>query len=144
MSQSRNPVYKRILNAQDSTGVGSGMRVEDYRNISVVIAGNNSADLTVKCQGAIAKNADLSGIVTELAEPAWGTAASVTNAWDYVNIYDLEDNAKVDGDTGVVFNGTDAVRNFIINVDNLSFINFEVTARSAGDVTVVAMAVNNE
>lgn len=133
---SRNQFFQTILNAQDATGVGTAMNVSPYRYIVVSIASANSANLTVKCQHSIGSE------LGSRSEPTWASASSLTNQWDFCAIYDLEDASKIDGDTGVVFSGTDDVRLFKINTDNTFWINFRVTARSAGDVSIQAMAVD--
>ena len=61
-----------------------------------------------------------------------------------MQMVDLEDGAPVDGDTGFVVTGTDDFRQFEININSLDYINFSVTARSAGSVTVEVVVTDNQ
>lgn len=123
-----------FLSAQASTGVGKALNVSDYRHIIVFIAtdGGSDAALTVKCQGSISETA-----------PTWGSAQSVTNMWDFVGMYDYEDATLTDGDTGFVVATADDYRMFMINVDGLKWVNFRVTARTEGEVTVIGRPFTN-
>ena len=56
---------------------------------------------------------------------------------------DLNDGTPINGDTGFVVTGTDDFRLFEVNINGLDFLNFNVTARSAGAVTVVVQLSNN-
>ncbi len=120
-----------ILDAKAATGVGNPIMVGDYENIIIYIATASSANLTVNCQGSIADES-----------PTWGDAASVSNKWDYVEMKNLQSGEAVDGDTGVAFTGTDGVEQYILNTSGLEWVNFVVTARSAGSVSVFAKPFN--
>jgi len=133
--------FGKILDAADATGVGITFDVREYRNCVVTIAGANSSNLTVKCQGSL--GIEDTSVNAQITAPTFSSAQSVTNPWDYTQIVDLEDGSSIDGDTGVAFSGSNDVRNFEVNINNLNFINFNVTARSAGDVTVWCMCTTN-
>lgn len=126
-----------FLNAQAATGQGTSWDVSKFRHITICIATASSGNLTVKCQGAIGKTA------ANFTEPAWGTARSKTNMWDYIAMYDYQDASKVDGDTGVAVTGTDDIRQFTVNVDGLHWLNFDLTAYTAGNVDVIGVAFEN-
>lgn len=125
------------MTAKAATWVGNTINVTDYRNAVVKIGTASSANLTVKCQGAIA-----SPLTSEVA-PNFASAQSVANHWDYVQMIDQQDGNPVSGDTGFVVTGTDDFRLFAINIDNLDFLNFNVTARSAGSVTIEVQLTDN-
>lgn len=112
--------------------------MRDFRNAVVKIGTASNANLTVKAQGAVANP------TTEYTAPDFASAQSVANHWDYIQMIDLEDGAPIDGDTGFVVTGTDDFRNFELNVNSLDYINFNVTARSAGSVTVVIVLSDNQ
>lgn len=116
-----------ILNAKDATGTGLTMLVEDYDHVVIQLTSATSANFTVKCQGSVSDDA-----------PDFSASQVATNAWDYIDMIDLQNNASIDGDTGVAFAGTDDVRLFEVNVNALKWLCFTVTARSAGTVTVKA------
>lgn len=123
-----------FLSAKASTGAGTALNVKDYRFLTVFVAtdGSGAANLTLKCQGSVSETA-----------PTWASAQSTTNRWDYIALTDLEDEAKVDGDTGFAVAGADDYRIFKIKTDGLVWINFNVTARAAGSVSVFGRPFTN-
>jgi hypothetical protein len=123
-----------ILSAAAATGAGTAMKVSGFRHVIVSIAtdGGGDADLTVKCQGSIQETA-----------PTWTDAQSVTNHYDFIAMADYEDATFLDGDTGFVVAAADDYRLFMVNVDGLQWLNFRVTARAEGEVTVKARAFSN-
>lgn len=118
---------RTLLDAKAATGSGTSLNVSDYDHIVIQVSTASSANLTMKVQGSIADT-----------EPTWGSAQSVANPWDYIQIKDLEDGSAVDGDTGFAPAGTDDFRIFEVNVNALKWLNLIVTARSAGSITVIA------
>jgi hypothetical protein len=56
---------------------------------------------------------------------------------------DLNDGLPVTGSTGVVATGTDIVRTFEININSLQWIAFNITAISAGNVTISIQITDN-
>lgn len=116
-----------MLSAKAETGSGTSLLVEDFIHIILAIHTASSANLTVKVQGSI-----------QDTEPAWGSAQSPTNKWDYVQLKDLEDGSSLDGDNGFAVAGTDDNRLFEVNVNGLKWLNLIVTARAAGSVTATA------
>lgn len=120
-----------ILSAKAATGIGNVISVADYKNLYVTMATASSANLTVKCQGSFS-----------LTKPDFTATASPSNSWDYVAmIYMMNDQVFI-GTDGIAFTGTDACYLFKINSD-LQWLTFNVTARSAGSVTVDLLAINN-
>lgn len=134
----RSVQHYKILDAKATTGIGNTVDVRDFRNCIVKIGTASSANLTVKAQGAVASAA------TPNTPPTFSSAQSVSNHWDYVQMVDLEDGSAVDGDTGFVVTGTDDFRQFEMNINSLDYINFNVTARSAGSVTVEIVVTDNQ
>jgi len=128
------------MSAKAATGIGTSVDVSPYQQVSVVIAGSALADLTVKCKGSFLMSTD-----TNLD---FSAAQSVTNLWDTIAMYDLQNGGDgtnpgtiIAGDTGIVFTGSADVRQFILNTDGLRTINFDVTARVAGNVSVFAFPI---
>lgn len=134
----RQTIRYNIMSAKAATGVGNTINVKDYRNAVVRIWTASSANLTVKCQGAVAVSTDTD------TPPTFSSAQSTSNHWDYVQMVDLQDGSPVNGDTGFVVAGTDDFRLFEINVNSLDFLNFNVTARSAGSVTIDIVLSDNQ
>lgn len=115
-----------ILDAKAATGIGNIINVRDFRYAVITVNTASSANLTAKVQGAISET-----------PPTFTSAAAVGNAWDYVQLKDLEDASTIDGDTGFAVAGTDDQRIFEVNVNGLEWLTMNVTARSAGSVTAV-------
>lgn len=126
-----------IMSAKSSAGAGNPVNCADYRFAMVSFAtdGGGTADLTVQFQGAISDGA------TAEKSPAFGSAQSVTNMWDYVEVIDMEDGAAIDGDTGVAPKGApaDDYRLFQVNVDGLKYFNARITTYAAGSLTIKAI-----
>ena len=123
-----------ILDAADATGAGTAIDVESYRHVMIKVHGDNSANLTVKCQGSIEED-----------EPSdWTATQSTSGTYDYILMYALQNAAAVNGDDGVIFTGTEDTALYTVNTDRLKWLNFTVTARTAGDVTVTALACDNK
>ena len=114
-----------ILDAQAANGFGTSMDVKDFKDLLLQVSGENSADLRVRVQASLSDEA-----------PDFTAAASSTNHWDYISVFDIQDGILTTGDTGIVFSGTDDFRNVIINTDAATFINCQVDNYVAGDVTV--------
>jgi len=130
-----------FLNAAGATGAGTAMRVRDFRHIVVYVATDGGADaaLTVLCRGSIGDS-----IANPDAEPGdWTAVQSVTNMHENIHMWDLENATGVDGDTGFVVATADDYRMFLVNVEGLEWVNFVVTARTQGEVTVVGKAYSN-
>ena len=73
-----------------------------------------------------------------------GTAKSVSNLWDYIDIIDFEDGASIDGDTGLTFVNADDVRQFSVNVDSIDWLAFETSSVTDGDVNILVFGYNNQ
>lgn len=86
----RSVQHYLILDAQAATGTGRVIDVRDFRNCVVKIGTASSANLTVKCQGAIASAA------TPNTPPDFSAAQSVSNHWDYIQMVDLNTGDQTD------------------------------------------------
>lgn len=89
----------------------------------MTITTTGSANMTIKCQGSC-----------DDARPDFSSAASSTNKWSYIQIVNADDGAAVNGSTGIVLSGTDVMRTYWINTDNISWFTLNITARSAGTI----------
>jgi hypothetical protein len=121
------------MSAKAATGVGTDVPVDQFKHVGVCIIMNGFTG-TIKAQGSFEPVEDVD----------FSAAAGITNFWDYVGMYDYQDGAFVPGDTGLTGSTTTDVRLFTINTNELRSINFHVTARSAGSVTVYTFPVNNQ
>ena len=129
-------VRQNVMSAKATTGVWNTIKVSDFRHIIVSIATASSANLTVKAQWAI-------GTMTNESAPTFSSAQSATNMWDYVKMVDLNSGSTIAWDTWFSVTWTDDFKLYEINVNALDYINFEVTARSAGNVTIDVLCANN-
>lgn len=138
----RRVAHYTVLDAKGATGAGTNVYVRDFRNAIFFVATDGGADaaLTIKFQGSIGK-----GISTANREesPAFGSAQSVTNQWDYIEVIDLEDGSAIDGDTGISVAGADDYRMFEAQINGLDWLNVSVTARTEGEVTVFCKLYND-
>lgn len=133
MAESRIDNLRTVLDAVGATGAGTTLDISDYRHVMMQLGTSGSADMTIKCQGSLSKTA-----------PDFNLPASVDNNYDTVAMYDYQDpTAIITGDAGVVLTGTDDFRNFIVNIDGLKWINFNITDYSAGEATVKVRPFNN-
>lgn len=123
----QNSIPQTILDAKGETGFGKPAFTEGFNVIKFYLAtdGGGDANLTVKFQSSDAENA-----------PDFSAAQSVTNEWDYIEIIDTEDGSTVDGDDGIAASNADVYRKFQANIDAARWVNAQVSARSAGEVTV--------
>lgn len=119
-----------------ANGVGTSLDVSPYRHIGIAIVGASSPALTVKCQGSFFMKTD--------AGLDFSTTPSAANPWDYVGMDDLQDGSFIPGDTGIPFTGSNDVRQFKVNTDELRTLNFIVSGYSAGNVTIYAFPISNQ
>ena len=117
------PSSYTVFSAEGATGASSTIPVADFNVIAIAIHGDATADLTVKVCGSIADDA-----------PTWTAARSLTNSWDYVSCVDINSNAVIVGDTGIVFSGADD-RMLEVNVNGLKHVALRITSWTAGSLT---------
>ena len=108
------------------------MQVEDWEHVLIILSSQASANFTVKFQGSHSTTC-----------PDFSAAQTATNEWDYIQVKDYQNNAAIDGDTGVAFAGTDDVRLFEFNTNGLKWVTATVTARSAGSCNVKFKGYSN-
>jgi RNA polymerase subunit RPABC4/transcription elongation factor Spt4 len=70
--------------------------------------------------------------------PDFAAPQTVTNHYDYVNIIDLEDNASIDGNTGITTSGADDYRHFELNTNYCRWFTVIPTEGTEGEITVKA------
>lgn len=113
------------FSAKAATGFGKAIKVSDF-NVAVYDFGTASnANATVKVQAANGESA-----------PDFTAAVSATNRWYYVDIAILNNaGAITDGDTGIVWSGTDYNAGVEVNCNGVDYLCLHETANSAGSVT---------
>lgn len=69
-------------------------------------------------------------------EPNWFASQSQTNQYEYIDVYDAEDDAEIEGDTGITnLNGTDAHRSFWLSTDSSFWFTIRTFNYASGSVT---------
>lgn len=128
----------RAFNAQTTTAVSEAINVTDFKEVAFVHSTIASSNQVVKVQGAISTSENL-----EPVAPDFSATRAVGNEWDFVESLDYNDpSTPVTGDGGVTFTGAD-VRQFIINVELLDWISFEISVGTAGALTTNVLLSNN-
>jgi NCAIR mutase (PurE)-related protein len=130
MQNYQDPI--KVFTAQATTGDSQAYLVQDFRDVVLLLSTADNANLTVQVKGSIQDSI-----------PNFAGAATASNQWDYIQLKDLEDQSSLDGDVGVVYAGTDAVRQFELNVNALKWIGISVTARVAGSVDATIQPYNH-
>lgn len=118
-----------IHSASATTGVGTSIDVRDYDTIMLGFAtdGGGDAALTALIQGSIT-----------IEEPTFGSAQSVTNLWTYIEAVDTYNGDLKDGNVGFAVSGADGYKIFEVNTNGLSWLNVNISARTEGELTVIA------
>lgn len=129
---------QQLFNAKAATGVVlAPINCESFTNIVVAVTAPLNTSLTFKFQGSVGKS------ITDASAPTFSSAQAVTNMWDYVSAYDLNDPSSVIvGDTGVTIDNVSAAANtrmYIVNVALLRWFSMEVTAYTDGSISAMVM-----
>lgn len=127
-----------LFNASGATGVSEVINVADFDNIIVAVSAALNSTLTFKFQGSMGAGIGDAG---KPVAPDFSAAQSVTNMWDYVSAYDLNDPSSViTGDTGVSLNNDTVANNtrmYIINTSLLRFFSMQISAWTDGSLTAI-------
>ena len=121
-----------ILSAVSVDGAGTPANVKDYRHIMAEV-------VMVGFTGTI----NFGGSFKQGSAPDIASAKSLTNAWDTIQIKDLQNNAGIDGDTGITGSATTDVRLLEINTNALTWVNAVLSSVSAGSITVKIIPFND-
>lgn len=136
MSTPRTITRAIILDGASATGTGNTIEVRDFKNVQIVLSTSGSADLTAQIAGSFADNR---------SDVDFTSPASITNEWDYIASFNLQNPTSIiPGDTGVVYSGTDAVEQLLVNVDGINFITVDITAYSAGTLNATLIGYSND
>ncbi len=129
----RLPLTENILTNKTANGVGMARLIADYKNVQLSLVGSGTAAFTVKIQGSLSVDA-----------PDFSSPPSLTNRWGYIASIDYNNPANlIVGSTGIVFAG-DAVRNLLVNVDGLNWLNCEVSNHSTGRADADVVMFTNQ
>lgn len=121
----RSPLEVNSLVAKAATGVGAALKVGEYRDCVASIKTTGFTG-TIKFSGS-----------AKQAEPDWTLASSDANRrFTYVQSVNMENGTAVDGNTGISYTTDTNYYEYEINTNLVNWVNVEVTARSAGSVSV--------
>ena len=117
-----------------SAAVSAAFDVTAYKHILLSVGSDTAANLTFKVRGAAERQQTIAVSID--------TAQGLDNRWDYIQVKDREDDAGINGDTGIALSGKDA-RLFEVNTNSLDYIAIDVTAYTAGTGKVVVSGYSN-
>lgn len=126
----------QLFDAKGATGVSEAINVRDYRHIIIAISAAVNSSLTFKFQGSAMDTA-----------PTFSGTQTVSNLWDYIHAYDLNNPAGgIVGDTGVALNNDTVANNthlYEVNTDLLQWFSLELSAFTDGSLTAYLIAAND-
>lgn len=128
MSESKGP--QSIMTAKATDGIGTVINCEGFQDFIIEVSTAASSDGTLKFQQSF--NSDV----------AFGSAASVSNPWDYVAFKNMEVGTLVAGNTGITI-GASTVDYYKVEASTMRYFTAILSGRSAGAVTVRLLAVDN-
>ena len=111
---------------------GKKILVQDFNNVLLSMGTASSAAFVIKFQGSTQENVD------------FNAAASSTNRWDYIQVKDYQNNAAIDGNTGITYSGTDANRVLEFNISGLTCVTAIISSYTAGNINLLASLYANE
>ena len=111
--------------------IGNNIFCRDFRHAVISFESASSANLTAKCVGSIGDS-----VANPDSCPDFSATQSKDNSWDYVYLVDQDTKIPTDGSTGIVLSGTDVHNHYLVDIDGLDWLNFLMTAWSAGNVTI--------
>ena len=114
----------RIVAGATSAVSSSPYPIEDYSNIMLTIAGDDSVDATIKVVGSFQFDA-----------PDFSESADVDNQWSYISVRNLEDWTNIDGTTGISLS-TDGVESYLVNTPWLRWVWVVITTYTTGTIDV--------
>ena len=128
----RSPYEHTCMLNKTTTGSGEALNVSEYKAVVVAIASASNYNGTVKCQGTIMQ-----------IKPDWDSSSSATNIWENLRMTRLMNSASIKGTDGVSASGSDFVTIYEIDTNGITYVNFDQTARSAGNVSVYIRPYKN-
>ena len=100
--------------------------VQDFKIITMALKSTAAAlNCTMQFVGSISEDA-----------PDFNKPISTTNLYDYIDIIDLQDNASIDGDTGLAAAGASLTGMYQANVDGLKWFSMIYKIGTAGSANI--------
>lgn len=120
------------MNAQAANGASITPLVQNFKTVVFSVSGASTPNATVKF---FTSDNELPPDVT--------AAQSASNAWDYVQVVDLQSGTGIAGDTGMAFTGSADTRRFELNLNGARWCGAVVSGYLAGNVTILMRAFAN-
>lgn len=117
------------------TTIGWGTKsicISDFKNVIFGVFTTGNANCTILPYISLSDN-----------EPTWTSAVSPSNRYASIAIWELGAPTLINGTTGITASGTDIARYYMVNTDAQAWLNFNISAISAGAVTLVVKAFTN-
>jgi hypothetical protein len=115
---------------EEFTDVGKKIDVSEFRHITITIDAEEAPSASLFLVGAIQE------------APVFYATRSVSNRWENIAIYDIQDASLIPGDTGLTFTGGDDHRMFTANVDELAWIMLKSADYASGSFNISIKAAN--
>jgi len=144
MAETRQIRRAVVFNAKTTTGIGEAIYVkgdtpnnwspkdyidtDGYDKWAVSISSSAGTDAIIKCIGA-----KFLGDTT--VAPDLASVSDVGNEHSYIRMYELDGEDGKDGAVGVQMTGAET-KLLMINAERLDLVNFEISAITAGAVTL--------
>ena len=129
----RNDNSLSVLTAKATTGFGTGKKVEQFTNLMFELIGAGTVTATVKAF-----------VSYQEVEPVWADPFTISNAYYPVACLNLDtQGAIIAGSTGISLTA-DGGKHFIVSSQGAKWINFQVSAISAGNVSAIVNPYNNQ
>lgn len=117
-----------------STPVPRIIDVQDFKTVTMAIKSTAaSLNCTMQFVGSISEDA-----------PDFAKPISTTNLYDFIDIIDLEDNASVDGETGLAVAGGSLTGLYQANIDGLKWFSMIFKIGTAGSLNIDVRLFTND
>lgn len=121
-----------LLSAVDEATLSDKVLVEDFRHVMLYVQ-LTGATTTIKVK------------VSNVDDVDFSAASTLANPWYFVDLKGLGDGATtVEGATGITATTGTSTKGYAVNTDIAKWIAVDVTALSAGTVSVALSAATNE
>lgn len=125
------------------TGTGTHTFTEHDVIVPVLVEGFRNIELNLHLEGTPTFTIKIQGSNQELA-PDFSAAQSSTNSYDGVAIVDLEDQADIDGDTGISVSGSADHRHVEVNTNKLRWLSIIMSGWTGGTLTAYMTVGDNK
>ena len=117
-----------------STPIPNVIDVQDFKTAVLTVQSTAALlNCTVRFVGSIMETS-----------PDFAALITATNRYDYLDIVDLEDNASIDGETGLAAAGAALTGMYQVNVDGLKWLSSRFEIGTAGSLSIEVRLFSNQ